>query len=1068
MFFGSQFAISTYCSRNLGIHVSKTQSQTYKSQDQVLPTSKAAWLRAKQIELLFDKLYVSMIAVVFTASVVVFALWLDEPNQIYIIWLAVVVLISLYRSVLTYLYYRRPRAEKYNPEKWLSRFTFGSLLTGLSLGLGSFLLCTYASMNLTLAIALIICCLAFGSVLADSAVFSTCFAFISSLVLPVVYSLFIKGEPLTLILGVLGIIFYGCMLLYSLRLNKNIVNTLELQFDNAELVSSLSYEKQIVETRVKERTKELTLSENKFASVFRASPDIITILRKKDGKIIDINIYSEKVTGYKCEELLGKSLFELEIWCDPNDRFKLLKALRRGGVIHNMQFDLVSNFGDIRHCEISADSVTINDEQCLVTITRDVSERSRTIEALKESEEQFKSAFSHAPLGLVLVHKDGVIFHSNPMCLKIIGYSPEEINGMSIRDLTHPDDLEVSLKKFSQFMSGEIGNYQLEKRYKHKQGHYVWNRLSISAVRNVDGEILYAIAHVEDIAERKKMEIALIKSEEQFRNVFEYAPIGICLVDKKGTLIRANTAACEMVGYSMDEFKDINFIDLVHPDEKEVSMENHRKLFSGELENCSLKRRYLHKKGHYIWGNLNISVVHDHNDKPSYLIAQAKDITETLILNEQLSFQASHDSLTQLINRREFENRLKRILESSHLDTTEHVLCYLDLDQFKIINDTCGHTVGDEMLCQLSRLLESRIRKRDTLARLGGDEFGILMEHCSVDNAKRAANSLREVIQQFQFLWEEQVFNIGASFGLVPITKDSSMADHLKAADTACYAAKDLGRNRVYVYNEDDVEQTRRQGEMMWVNRINLALKENRFFLVAQPIQSVHNIDKSGRKLEILLRMEDSSGEIISPAIFLPAAERYGLVSTLDRKVIKTAIQAIDQDRTLSSNLSMCSINLSGKSIGDKDFLEFVELIFDRYPGTTEKICFEITETAAINNFANALHFITTLRKRGCFFALDDFGSGLSSFGYLKNLPVDFIKIDGMFIKDIEDNETNYAMVKSINEIAHVMEKQTIAEFVENNNILEKLNNIGVDYVQGYAIGKPHPFSRKVKLRVVS
>ncbi len=564
------------------------------------------------------------------------------------------------------------------------------------------------------------------------------------------------------------------------------------------------------------------------------------------------------------------------------------------------------------------------------------------------------------------------------------------------------------------------------------------------------------------------MEMALIKSETQFRSVFEYAPIGICLVDINGALIKANKAACDMVGYSMEEFSGINFTDLIHPDDMEISLENHRKLFSGEIESCSLERRYLHKNGYYVWGDLNVSVVKDLSGKPSYLIAQAADITVTRKLTEQLSYQATHDSLTDLINRREFDKRLKLISGSAFFEDTEHALCYLDLDQFKVVNDTCGHAAGDEILRQLSILLKKQIGTRNTIARLGGDEFGVLMEHSSIDDALCLANSLLEVIQEFHFNWEGQVFNIGASIGLVMITRANNTTDLLQAADAACYIAKDLGRNRVHVYNEDHVEQTRRKREMLWVARINEALKENRFFLVEQSIQSLRNNNKSGEKVEILLRLKDESEEIILPGHFLPAAECYGLASKIDRWVIKTAINTIVHSKTTRSKISLYSINLSGQSIGDKGFLEYVELMFDTFPEVIEKICFEITETAAINNFENALVFINTFKRKGCCFALDDFGSGLSSFAYLKDLPVDFVKIDGMFVKDIDYNETNYAMVESINEIAHVMGKQTVAEFVENDDILANLKNIGVDYVQGYAIGKPQLLTGKVKLYSVS
>lgn len=450
------------------------------------------------------------------------------------------------------------------------------------------------------------------------------------------------------------------------------------------------------------------------------------------------------------------------------------------------------------------------------------------------------------------------------------------------------------------------------------------------------------------------------------------------------------------------------------------------------------------------------SLINTFNDMQ---LRQIQDISNARELTEKLSYQASHDSLTSLINRREFEVRLKNILKSSHSNKSEHVLCYLDLDQFKIVNDTCGHTAGDELLRQISALLKEKLRARDTIGRLGGDEFGILMEHCSLTNALNTVETIREIIHQFQFTWEGSIFNIGASIGLADIKEFDDVNELLKAADTACYAAKDLGRNRVHVYKEDDAQLLKRQGEMMWVSHINKALKENQFFLVSQTIQDTSHATTSAGMYEILLRMKNDSGEIILPDSFLPAAERYGLASKIDRWVIKKTIETITNDNNLFSNLSICSINLSGQSIDDKSLLEFVELTFDTYPEIINKVCFEITETAAINNFSNALHFINTLKKRGCLFALDDFGSGVSSFAYLKNLPIDFIKIDGMFIKDITINKANYAMVKSINDIGHVMGKKTIAEYAENDEISATLREIGVDHIQGYSISKPIRFS---------
>jgi diguanylate cyclase (GGDEF)-like protein len=425
---------------------------------------------------------------------------------------------------------------------------------------------------------------------------------------------------------------------------------------------------------------------------------------------------------------------------------------------------------------------------------------------------------------------------------------------------------------------------------------------------------------------------------------------------------------------------------------------------------------------------------------------------------ETLSHQASHDDLTGLINRNEFERRAIRLLDTVSHNNSEHALCYLDLDQFKVINDNCGHAAGDEMLRQLSSILRKVVRHRDTLARLGGDEFGILVEHCPIDDALRVVTSIQKAIQDFQFIWEGHSFRVGVSMGLVPITNASlNLTELLKAADSACYIAKEKGRNRIHVYQADDVEVIQRQGEMQWVERIHQAIDEDLFCLYAQEI--VPLVKSNDVHYELLIRMLDKKGNTIPPGSFLPAAERFNLISKIDRWVIKQAFRLLLENPKFTEHVSYISLNLSGQSIAEDDFHAFVvkEMVDSMIP--PEKVCFEITETSAIFNLNLASQFISKMRLLGCRFSLDDFGSGLSSFAYLKNLPVDYLKIDGMFVKDISDDPIDHAMVKSINEIGHVMGMQTIAEFVENDEIKGMLREIGVDYAQGYGIGKPKPIN---------
>lgn len=439
------------------------------------------------------------------------------------------------------------------------------------------------------------------------------------------------------------------------------------------------------------------------------------------------------------------------------------------------------------------------------------------------------------------------------------------------------------------------------------------------------------------------------------------------------------------------------------------------------------------------------------------------DMTQERQYIANLSWQATHDALTGLANRREFEFRLEQVLHptAQHLGE-RHALMFLDLDQFKLVNDTCGHAAGDELLRHICALLQSDLREGDTLARLGGDEFGILLENCPATVAEKIAESLRHTVQSLHFVWKGRPFMTTVSIGLVhlghtPTTLETS----LRAADMACYMAKEKGRNRVQVYHADDSELSLRFGEMAWVQRLHMALEENRFCLYAQEISPLGHTDGGDGHIEILLRLHDEAGRIILPDSFIPAAERYGLMTSLDRWVVENVFKIINQciQERPGRPMAMCAINLSGITIGDDDFLGFLREKFHTYAIPPGMICFEITETSAIANLGSAIRFINELKALGCHFSLDDFCAGMSSFAYLKHLPVDFLKIDGSFVKDMLDDPINRAMVEVINHIGHVMGKRTIAEFVETPQIEQALLEIGVDYAQGYLIERPQLFT---------
>jgi diguanylate cyclase (GGDEF)-like protein len=419
---------------------------------------------------------------------------------------------------------------------------------------------------------------------------------------------------------------------------------------------------------------------------------------------------------------------------------------------------------------------------------------------------------------------------------------------------------------------------------------------------------------------------------------------------------------------------------------------------------------------------------------------------------------AYHDSLTALPNREHFHQRLGEVLADPEIRAGQHAVMYIDLDQFKIVNDTCGHSAGDQLLRQLAHLLQATLRKGDLLARLGGDEFAVLLVNCGTEQACQVAEKLRETVAAFRFFWEARIFAVGASIGVVPLDGDSlPVATVMSAADAACYAAKDSGRNQVQVYRPDNAEVVQRRTEMSWVNRITRALDEQRFRLRYQPIVALASRDGPLEHIEMLVSMIDEKGLSVGPDAFIPAAERYNLMPAIDRWVIDSALRFIGALPASAHHLQTCCINLSGSSLTDEHLLQYIQEKLREYGVSPRRVCFEITETATIANMNRALRLIGELRARGCRFALDDFGTGLASFAYLKHLPVDFLKIDGTFVKNIARDPVNLAIVKATNEIGHALGIKTIAEYVEDIETLEALRQLGVDYGQGFGIARPMP-----------
>lgn len=570
---------------------------------------------------------------------------------------------------------------------------------------------------------------------------------------------------------------------------------------------------------------------------------------------------------------------------------------------------------------------------------------------------------------------------------------------------------------------------------------------------------LISIAISNDRAEQ-----ALILSEQKFRTLYEDSPSMLFTLSEDGFIVFANAFSLENLRLSRRDLIGRHYSQLCHSDFKSTNEKYLRLCATNKDSIVRWESCLLSTNGEEIHVRNTARALKNSQDEYEILVS-SEDITETLTLSKQLQFQASHDNLTGLLNRREIEHRINRVVDQCHTYHSEHALCFIDLDHFKAINDVCGHSAGDELLKQLSQLLAKQIRQRDTLARMGGDEFGLLLEHCSEITASKVAEQILKVIKDFKFVWKQHSFQIGASIGIVTINSETatSTSDIINLADKACYTAKETGRSRIYLHKPQEKELTRNYTDLRWINKIRKAIDEDSLLLYKQTIKSrdeneskESSTNQRGEHFEILVRYPDDN-DIHTPESFMAAIERHNLTHILDRWVVNKTFDWLSASEERIENLHLCSINLSGNSLSNPDFIKFLRTQVDSRAVPHEKICFEITETSAIQNLSTTHHLLKELQEKGYKFALDDFGSGLSSFGYLKSLPVDYIKIDGLFVKDIEKDPLDLAMVKAINEMAHVMGKPTIAEFVENEVIYKAMIELEIDFLQGHYIGKPEP-----------
>ncbi|MDP1708777.1 MAG: EAL domain-containing protein [Gammaproteobacteria bacterium] len=632
-------------------------------------------------------------------------------------------------------------------------------------------------------------------------------------------------------------------------------------------------------------------------------------------------------------------------------------------------------------------------------------------------------------------------------------------------DTIHPDDRDFVNRTYTESVQTRIP-YDIVHRLRMKDGRVKYVHERCETFYDGQGRPLSSLGTVQDVTERKQAEEALFQEKERAQVTLQSIGDAVITTDAEARVDYMNPVAEQLTGWSVAEARGqplARVFNAIHELTREP-VECLAALVLREQRSAALDcdAALIRRDGVEFSIEDSAAPIRDRQGAITGVVLVFHDVSQARVMANQIVYQARHDPLTGLLNRREFELCLKQALESAREDGKQHAVCYIDLDQFKVVNDTCGHMAGDELLKQLAGRLQERVRGNDILARLGGDEFGVLLHGCPLDKAWEIADDLCAMARKFRFAWEGKTFDVGASIGLVPIHGESaSLAEVLSAADSACYVAKSEGRNRVHVYQADDRALARHRSEMQWVSQIRQALEEDRFCLYYQVMQPLNNTATAGNHIEVLLRMKAHDGQLVLPMAFIGAAERYNLMTTLDRWVIRATFDFLSRQSGSGNGndypLVTCAINLSGQSLCEDAFLDFAIEQLQRADIQPTQICFEITETAAVTHLSRAMRFISTLKGMGCRFALDDFGSGLSSFGYLKNLPVDYLKIDGTFVRDMADNVIDRAMVEAINNIGHVMHIQTIAEWVEDDAVLALAQQMGIDFAQGYAIAKPQP-----------
>ena len=697
-----------------------------------------------------------------------------------------------------------------------------------------------------------------------------------------------------------------------------------------------------------------------------------------------------------------------------------------------------------------------------------ISDVARTInqlfDAIGERDEEIQDRdklfadFARTLPEIVLVHDERILL-ANQSTAALIGLEPDQLVGREAADLVKPAYRALFRKTMTKRLAGESTPERLEIQVINGDESGLWVEAQSAVIEYHGQQAILTIAR--DVSYRKNLELNLSRSKRQAQYTLESITEGVMTTDNEGRIDYMNNAAESLIGVNRDDATGHKAGELFS-----LIDEADRRSLGDPVERClSIRRRVnmgrrallVSRDGQHEHSvEVTASPIKGPGNSLSGTVVVIHDVSEIRGLARQMSYQAAHDALTGLINRREFERRLEEAMDTAHTEDAVHILAYMDLDRFKAVNDSCGHIAGDNMLREVASLIKDQVRDSDFVARLGGDEFGTLLIGCPIDKAQQIAGDICNAVADYRFVWQDKIFNIGISIGLVEVSHTSgSMQDVMSAADSACYVAKQRGRGQVHVYSARDEAVARERGDIQWLRQLQNALRDNRFELAVQPIIATSSGASSGPSVEVLIRMPDERGRIGDSADFLRSAERYQLMSQIDRWVVNATLAAIRAGEIkLASNRS-CAINISAQTLSDEGFLSFVVEALDVSGVAPGNICFEVTESAISTNIQHAQRFIEVLHGIGCEFALDDFGSGLGAFSSLKHLPIDYLKIDGTYTRNLNNDQVNQEMVTAMIKLARTMQFRVVAEQVEMQEDFDWLRDAGIDFVQGNFVDSP-------------